>query len=262
MQLIKYTNKSAENRWQEISSITRDLKILAKNSKSPIVLLSQLNRNVENRSNKRPLLSDLRESGCISCMNSPNTTKNSQGQLLFASIYLQASQHVLNINYNQGGAHKTREQYVYLIKDYKETLVCTSHNHRVLTNKAWKKVDQTKQHDYHQTKQATRTVRISSIEISRLNKIKLLDKENVYDITLYEHSNFLTLRRIVHNSIEQDADLVLMLYQNNEHLESNTIDVVVAKHRNGPVGAFSLLFHADICSFKDMEAVDLSAANY
>ena len=64
LQLMK-TNSRIENRAQEISEVTRSLKILAKEFEVPIILLSQLSRNVESRVNKRPLLSDLRESGSI-----------------------------------------------------------------------------------------------------------------------------------------------------------------------------------------------------
>jgi replicative DNA helicase len=64
LQLMKTTSK-IENRAQEISEVTRSLKILAKEFEVPIILLSQLSRNVESRVNKRPLLSDLRESGSI-----------------------------------------------------------------------------------------------------------------------------------------------------------------------------------------------------
>ena len=57
--------KGIESRQQEISIITRSLKSLAKDLKIPIVALSQLSRAVESRSDRRPQLSDLRESGAI-----------------------------------------------------------------------------------------------------------------------------------------------------------------------------------------------------
>src|SRR5205807_2784870 len=64
MQLMT-SGVSAENRVQEVSQISRSLKILARDLDVPILALSQLSRAVEQRHDKRPILSDLRESGSI-----------------------------------------------------------------------------------------------------------------------------------------------------------------------------------------------------
>lgn len=92
LQLMQSSKLRNENRVQELSQITRSLKIIAREFNIPIIALSQLSRNVENRMDKKPILSDLRESGSIeqdadlvlmlyrNLENNPNNLMNQESQ--------------------------------------------------------------------------------------------------------------------------------------------------------------------------------------
>ena len=82
LQLMEASNSKTGNRVQELSYITRSLKNLSKEFNIPIIALSQLSRNVDNRIDQKPILSDLRESGSIEqdadlvLMLAPSRTNN------------------------------------------------------------------------------------------------------------------------------------------------------------------------------------------
>jgi replicative DNA helicase len=65
LQLLHSTARRADNRQQEIADISNGIKSLAKELNVPIIVLSQLNRELEREKNRKPRLSDLRESGAI-----------------------------------------------------------------------------------------------------------------------------------------------------------------------------------------------------
>ena len=78
-------------------------------------------------------------------------------------------------------------------------------------------------------------------------KIEYYGLEKVYDKTIPLFHNYLNNNLIIHNSIEQDADIVIMLYRedyyNKQINESKNItEFIFAKHRNGPIGTAKLYF--------------------
>jgi replicative DNA helicase len=80
---------------------------------------------------------------------------------------------------------------------------------------------------------------------------------DVFDLTIEGLHNFVAGDVIVHNSIEQDADIVIFLYR-DEIYDPNTerkgiAEVIVAKHRNGPVGTVNLRFFEKTARFADLE---------
>ncbi|MGO8947037.1 MAG: replicative DNA helicase [Ktedonobacterales bacterium] len=80
---------------------------------------------------------------------------------------------------------------------------------------------------------------------------------DVYDLTVDDLHCFVASEVISHNSIEQDADVVMFIYRdevyNQDTDRPNIADIIVAKHRNGPVGQISLFFQAAQTRYRDLE---------
>jgi replicative DNA helicase len=81
--------------------------------------------------------------------------------------------------------------------------------------------------------------------------------EDVYDMTVPDTHNFVANGMVVHNSLEQDADVVLFIYRDEKYNpdtdKKGVADIIVAKHRNGPTGQVQLLFLERTTKFLDLE---------
>jgi replicative DNA helicase len=86
--------------------------------------------------------------------------------------------------------------------------------------------------------------------------VEPLGEEPVYDATVDGTHNFIADGIAVHNSLEQDSDVVMFIYRdevyNEESPDRATAEIIVAKHRNGPTGRTQLVFHEDYTRFVNM----------
>jgi replicative DNA helicase len=98
----------------------------------------------------------------------------------------------------------------------------------------------------------------SDIYWDEIASIEVDGEAEVYDLTVPVLQNFVANDIVVHNSIEQDADLVIMLYR-DEYYNPDTPDrgiaeVIITKHRNGPTGVIKLVFDGQVTKFLNLQA--------
>lgn len=265
-----------DSRVQELSRITRNLKLLAKEFNVPIIVLSQLSRNVESRTNKRPLLSDLRESGCFSKFT---TVYHSFQKISAIASILEFNKTIVSlvgiknvkkkmlpIPSNIKSLFSTGNYLMYTIIAFGHYEIKLTKNHKILTQYGWIKVDSLSKVDLISLidkynflwRQNTFSYikMFSFFTFVQINKLFPSNQEIVYDCWLPSTNNFIANGYVLHNSIEQDADLVLMIYRDkyysNENDKNDITDIIIAKHRNGPVGTINLVFNSSTANFDNI----------
>jgi replicative DNA helicase len=97
---------------------------------------------------------------------------------------------------------------------------------------------------------------VSDIYWDEIKSIEFIGEEMVYDLTIDKIENFVVQGIYAHNSIEQDADLIIMLYRdayyNPDTPDRDATELIITKHRNGPTGTVKLVFDPTLTKFKNM----------
>lgn len=265
LQLMSSTGMGrSENRVQEVSTISRNLKELARELNVPLIAASQLSRAVEQRGDKRPVLSDLRESGCLTG-DTLITLADDNRPVRMIDLMGQRDIAVWAVNPDTlrperaiiSHAFSTGIKPVYRMTTAQGQVIRATANHKFLTPNGWKRLDSI-------------TIREQVMTLAEgwqpVVGLDLDGTEPVFDLTVPALHNFSANGIIAHNSIEQDADIVMFIYRDEVYNEDtdrpNEADLIVAKHRNGPIGSVTLYFKKELTQFTNLARADIDLSGF